>query len=75
MRQYLDCVLTEEGVLVCKQKLTKKPYPMMQMINEWIDFYRNIPMNCSGKASNEQPSPKCTNDTTNNLNYSDEESD
>lgn len=34
MRQYLDCVLTEEGVLVCKQKLTKKPYPMMQMINE-----------------------------------------
>ena len=74
MRQYLDCVLTEEGVLVCKQKLTKKPYPMMQMINEWIDFYRNIPVgHCSGKASNEQLSSKCTNDTANN--YSDEESD
>lgn len=49
---------------------------MMQMINEWIDFYRNIPVvgHCSGKGSNEQSSPKCTNDTTNNYD-SDEESD
>lgn len=81
MRQYLDCCVTEEGTLVCKQKLQiKKPYPMMMMINEWIDYYRNILTN--SKSTNEQTTnssivTKSTNDTTNLNAYisADEDSD
>ena len=73
MRQYLDVMISEEGILVCKQKLTKKPYPIQMMINEWIDFYRNIPVSNCKKSSNEQTNSKSTNDTTNYI--SEEESD
>lgn len=74
MRMYLDCCLTEGGILVCKQKLTKKPYPMQMMLNDWIDFYRNIPT-IVNNSNDHQSNSKSTNDTT-NLNYiSDEESD
>lgn len=83
MRQYLDCCVTEEGVLVSKQKLQiKKAFPMQMMINEWLDYYRNIPMvNCNTNTSNEQSNnsivTKSTNDTTNLNPYlsADEDSD
>lgn len=78
MRQYLDCCVTEEGLLVCKMKLNKRPFSVQQMINEWIDFYRSMPVvNCSNdcklitSSEHETSSPKITNDTTNYLSDSD----
>jgi len=66
MRQYLDCCVTEEGILVAKQKLQiKKPFPMQQMINEWIDFYRIPSVNCNTSVNEQSNSvPKSTNDTS-----------
>lgn len=34
--------MTENGTLVAKQKITRNPYLMQQMIGEWLDHYRTV---------------------------------
>ena len=41
IRQWLDCSFIS-GVLVAKQKIPKKPILVAQMMEEWLDFYRNL---------------------------------
>ncbi|KAF8767344.1 Ubiquitin thioesterase Zranb1 like protein [Argiope bruennichi] len=42
MKQWLDCCVTEGGILVAQQKILKRPYLVAQMIEEWLAFYRGL---------------------------------
>ncbi len=42
MRQWLDCCVTTGGILAAKQKIPRKPLLVAQMMDEWLDFYRNL---------------------------------
>ncbi|RWS24637.1 Ubiquitin thioesterase Zranb1-like protein, partial [Leptotrombidium deliense] len=41
MRQWLDCCVIE-GIPVAKQKFGKRPLSVAQMLEDWLNFYRNI---------------------------------
>jgi ubiquitin thioesterase ZRANB1 len=45
IRQWLDCCVTNGGILVAKQKIPRKPLLVAQMMDEWLDFYRNLSRN------------------------------
>ena len=34
--------MTESGLLVAQQKLTKRPLLVRQMVDEWLDRYRRL---------------------------------
>lgn len=42
MKQWLDCCVTEGGILVAQQKIPRRPLLVAQMIEEWLDFYRSL---------------------------------
>lgn len=42
MKQWLDCCVTEGGILVAQQKILKRPHLVAQMIEEWLAFYRGL---------------------------------
>ncbi|XP_015911224.1 ubiquitin thioesterase Zranb1 isoform X2 [Parasteatoda tepidariorum] len=42
MKQWLDCCVTEGGILVAQQKILKRPYLVAQMIEEWLGLYRGL---------------------------------
>ncbi|EDV94568.1 ubiquitin thioesterase trabid [Drosophila grimshawi] len=42
MRQWLDVCVTEGGLLVAQQKLSKRPLLVAQMLEEWLNHYRRI---------------------------------
>jgi hypothetical protein len=59
MRQYLDCCVTESGLLVAKQKISRNPYLMQQMVSEWVEHYRNVCLPKTKSASTSDSST-CT---------------
>lgn len=42
IREWLDCCVTKGGVLVALQKLGKRPLLVKQMVDEWLDHYRQL---------------------------------
>ena len=42
LRAWLDVCVTEGGVLVAQQALTKPPLNVAQMTQEWINHYRRL---------------------------------
>ncbi|XP_046358529.1 ubiquitin thioesterase zranb1-like [Haliotis rufescens] len=42
LREWLDCVVTKGGILVAAQKLGKRPALVKQMVEEWLDHYRQL---------------------------------
>lgn len=42
IRQWLDCCVTEGGILVAQQKIPKRPVLVAQMLEEWLDVYRSL---------------------------------
>lgn len=42
IRQWLDCCVTEGGILVAQQKIPKRPVLVSQMLEEWLDVYRSL---------------------------------
>lgn len=42
MREWLDVCTTDGQILVAQQKLTKKPLLVAQMIEEWLNYYRQL---------------------------------
>ncbi|KAL7727379.1 hypothetical protein ACLKA6_003037 [Drosophila palustris] len=42
MRQWLDVCVTDGGLLVAQQKLSKRPLLVAQMLEEWLNHYRRI---------------------------------
>lgn len=42
MRQWLDCCVTEGGILVAQQKVPRHPHLVQQMVDEWLDVYRKL---------------------------------
>ncbi|XP_013403121.1 ubiquitin thioesterase ZRANB1 [Lingula anatina] len=42
LRDWLDCCVTDGGLLVAQQKFGKQPTQVRQMMDEWLDRYRKI---------------------------------
>ncbi|KAL9983666.1 hypothetical protein ACROYT_G005875 [Oculina patagonica] len=42
LREWLDCCVTEGGVLVAQQKVTPRPALLNQLIDDWLDRYRRL---------------------------------
>ena len=42
LREWLDCCVTEGGVLVAQQKVTPRPALLNQLIDDWLDRYRKL---------------------------------
>ncbi|XP_052834910.1 ubiquitin thioesterase trabid [Drosophila gunungcola] len=42
MRHWLDVCVTDGGLLVAQQKLSKRPLLVAQMLEEWLNHYRRI---------------------------------
>ncbi|ESO93147.1 hypothetical protein LOTGIDRAFT_232866 [Lottia gigantea] len=42
LREWLDCVVTKGGILAAVQKLDKRPLLVKQMLDEWLDHYRQL---------------------------------
>lgn len=42
LHDWLDCLYTEGGLLVAKQRLTKAPILLRQMMDEWLQRYRGL---------------------------------
>ena len=42
LHEWLECCVTNNGILVCKQRLSKPPLLVRQMVDEWLHWYRNL---------------------------------
>ena len=42
LNMWMDCLTTESGILVACQKLHKKSSLVTQMIDEWIERYKQM---------------------------------
>jgi len=42
LHEWLDCCTTESGLLVAKQQLVRPPQLVRQMVEEWLQRYRNL---------------------------------
>ena len=42
LREWLEVCVSEGGILVAQQHLTKKPLNVAQMIEEWLNHYRRL---------------------------------
>lgn len=42
IRQWLDCCVTEGGLLVAQQKVPRRPHLVVQMVDQWLDVYRKL---------------------------------
>ena len=63
LRKWLDCCVTDGGLLVAQQKLSKSPAIVRQMTEEWLDRYRRLahmiqashkPPSCENLSSDEE---------------------
>ena len=42
MRDWLDVLVTESGLLVAQQTIERPPLMVAQMTEEWLNYYRKI---------------------------------
>lgn len=42
IRQWLDCCVTEGGLLVAQQKVPRSPHLVLQMVDQWLEAYRKL---------------------------------
>ena len=42
LRQWLDVRVTDSGLIVAVQKMTKPPLLVAQMTEEWLNHYRKL---------------------------------
>ncbi|CAH1258163.1 ZRANB1 [Branchiostoma lanceolatum] len=42
LKEWMDCCVTDGGILVAQQKINKRPPLINQMMDEWMDRYRKI---------------------------------
>ena len=42
LREWLDCHVTNTGILVAEQRAIPRPALANQMVDEWLDTYRKM---------------------------------
>lgn len=42
IKQWLDCCVTEGGLLVAQQKVPRSPHLVLQMLDQWLEAYRKL---------------------------------
>ena len=42
LREWMDCCVTDSGLLVAHMKIPKRPLLVRQMMDEWLDRYRRL---------------------------------
>merc|ERR1711915_398412 len=61
LRNWLDVLVTESGLLVAQQNIERPPLMVAQMTEEWLNYYRKI------AQSNSVPGPNRQQRGTNNM--------
>lgn len=51
LREWLDCYVTKGGLLVALQRRGRQPMAVKQMVDEWLDRYRQLAASQAGPAS------------------------
>ncbi|KAI5694083.1 hypothetical protein M8J75_010411 [Diaphorina citri] len=54
LKQWMDVGVTDTGLLVVQQRLTKPPLLVAQMLEEWLNHYRRLHSNVRGVAQSLQ---------------------
>lgn len=67
LREWMECCVTDGGILVAQQKVRKQPVLVRQMLDEWLDRYRRL----TQVIKSRQPAPTATH----NLSSDDETDD
>ena len=52
MRDWMDVLVTESGLLVAQQSIVRPPLMVAQMTEEWLNYYRKI------AQTNTMPGPR-----------------
>ena len=52
MRDWMDVLVTESGLLVAEQSIVRPPLMVAQMTEEWLNYYRKI------AQTNTMPGPR-----------------
>lgn len=47
LRQWMDVGITETGIMVCEQSISRPPLLVAQMTEEWLNYYRKIAQSTS----------------------------
>jgi ubiquitin thioesterase ZRANB1 len=42
LREWLDCEMTDGGLLVARQCLSKPSIPVQQMLDDWLERFRRL---------------------------------
>lgn len=58
LSDWLDCCFTEGGLLVAKQRLTKPPLLVRQMVDEWLQRYRSLAQMVQSASAAVVPGPR-----------------
>eukprot|EP00092_Neocalanus_flemingeri_P044540 GFUD01049442.1.p1 GENE.GFUD01049442.1~~GFUD01049442.1.p1 ORF type:complete len:797 (+),score=258.60 GFUD01049442.1:140-2530(+) len=61
MRDWMDVLVTESGLLVAQQSIVRPPLMVAQMTEEWLNYYRKI------AQTNTMPGPRRQQRGTNNM--------
>jgi len=61
MRDWMDVLVTESGLLVAQQNIGRPPLMVAQMTEEWLNYYRKI------AQTNTMPRPRRQQRGTNNM--------
>jgi len=55
LKQWLDVGLTESGVMVAQQTISRPPLLVAQMTEEWLNYYRKIAQSTSAPVAGRNP--------------------
>jgi len=55
LRQWMDVGITETGIMVAQQTITRPPLLVAQMTEEWLNYYRKIAQSTSAPLAGRNP--------------------
>ena len=61
MREWMDVLVTESGLLVAQQSIVRPPLMVAQMTEEWLNYYRKIAQTNAGMPGQPRRQQRGTN--------------
>jgi len=75
MRDWMDVLVTESGLLVAQQTIQRPPLLVAQMTEEWLNYYRKIAQQTSSTQGQSRSGPNSSSNMIRSTLESSEESD
>ena len=55
LRSWMDCLVTQSGLLVAQMPVQKRPLPVQGMLDEWLQRYRHLAHLVTAQRTQRQP--------------------